>query len=281
MWRPESESGRCTSPALSCRPGWIHGQLFGEPGPDISRNRNVPREGSAMGHGICIGARRQIGLHGEPHQTFWVCSRHLLLRLAISHFLSGFAWFVSHQPVFGVCHSMPAVEVLSRRGCMSNRSSGFRAFECGPGAFMMQVRPRTEVCCMLDRLACLQDINNRINHIIRTGSCLPGSHHNSRVVRGVASNLQQQQHQATYHTMPPFPKQSACCKSGGKVQQLRKAILGFDANESFTPPPLPEAGCHAHTGRGAAIFTYCHHNSSTFQATIRTTHKCSQDDLTT
>ena len=98
-------------------------------------------------------------------------------------------WFVSYQPVFEVCHFMLSFEVLmrsvlvsdlpsmmSRRGCkpscVSSWSSGFRALEYDPGAFMMQVRAHREVHCMLGRVACLQGIKDRTNHIIRKGSCL-------------------------------------------------------------------------------------------------------------
>ena len=128
-----------------------------------------------------------FGLQGGPHQTF--CSHHLLLRFAIPQLLAGFMWFVSHQPVFGACHSMPSFEVLmipilvsdlrsmmSRRGCkqscVSSWSSGFRALEYDPGALMMQVRAHRAVRCLLDRIPCLHGINDRINHIIRKGSCI-------------------------------------------------------------------------------------------------------------
>ena len=66
--------------------------------------------------------------------------------------------------------------MMSRRGCkpscVSSWSSGFRALEYDPGAFMMQVRAHREVHCMLGRVACLQGIKDRTNHIIRKGSCL-------------------------------------------------------------------------------------------------------------
>ena len=66
--------------------------------PNVNRGSAIVETALREGHGICIGARRQIGLQGEPHQTLWVCSHHLLLRFAIPHLLSGFVWFVSHQP---------------------------------------------------------------------------------------------------------------------------------------------------------------------------------------
>ena len=47
--------------------------------------------------------------------------------------------------------------MMSRRGCkpscVSSWSSGFRALEYDPGAFMMQVRAHREVHCMLGRVA--------------------------------------------------------------------------------------------------------------------------------
>ena len=58
--------------------------------PNVNRGSAIVETALREGHGICIGARRQIGLQGEPHQTLWVCSHHLLLRFAIPHLLSGF-----------------------------------------------------------------------------------------------------------------------------------------------------------------------------------------------
>ena len=89
------------------------------------------------------------------------------------------------------------------------------------------------------------------------------SHHRSKVLPGaVLTQLRSKQGNLACTTIAghiphhaTIAQAEAILSGWGDATQTRRAILGFDANETFTAPPSGR-GCYATTGRGHAVLNW-------------------------